>query len=215
MLDQLESAIEDFAAGKIVIVVDDENRENEGDFVMAAEMATAEQINFMATHGRGLICAPVTQEIADQFDLQLMPTRNVDRFYTAFTQPVDARFGISTGISAADRGQTMSVLTDPNADADDLIQPGHVFPLLAKDGGVLERPGHTEAAIELCQLAEKKRVGVICEICNADGSMARLPQLREIADRFDLKICSIEQLIARRLQLNGRQVDPLPIGSNI
>jgi len=199
--DRVEDAIRDIKEGKIVIVVDDEKRENEGDFVAAAEKVTPETINFMATHGRGLICAPITEERADQLDLPLMVDRTSDPLGTAFTVSVDLISDkTTTGISASDRAETIKALTDEKIKPHQFRKPGHVFPLRAKDGGVLRRPGHTEAAIDLARLAGLKPAGVIVEIMNEDGSMARLPQLKEIARKHHLKIISIEDLIRYRLE---------------
>lgn len=199
-LDNIESAIEDIKNGKVVIVVDDEDRENEGDFVAAAEMATAEMINFMATHGRGLICAPLIESRCDELGLNMMVDKNTDSFETAFTVSIDLKGrGVTTGISASDRAKTVKALIDPDTKPEDLNRPGHIFPLKAKSGGVLRRAGHTEASIDLARLSGFKPAGVIVEIMNEDGSMARLPELKKIADRFDLKIVSIKDLIAYRM----------------
>ena len=201
LFDKVEDAIRDIREGKIVIVVDDEKRENEGDFIAAAEKVTPETINFMATHGRGLICTPITEERADELDLPLMVNRTSDPLGTAFTVSVDLISDkTTTGISAADRAETIKALTDENIKAHQFRRPGHVFPLRAKDGGVLRRPGHTEAAIDLARLAGLKPAGVIVEIMNEDGTMARLPQLKEIARKHNLKIISIEDLIRYRLE---------------
>ncbi len=200
-LNTIPEAIEDIRKGKIVIVVDDENRENEGDFVAAAEMVTPEIINFMATHGRGLICAPLSEERCKELDLNLMVGNSTDPQETAFTVSVDLKGkGNTTGISAADRANTIKALVDPNTRPADLIKPGHIFPLIAKNGGVLRRTGHTEAAIDLARLAGLAPAGVIVEIMNEDGSMARLPQLLNLAKKLDLKIISIEDLIAYRME---------------
>ena len=200
-LNTIEEAIEDIRQGKIIIVVDDEDRENEGDFLAAAEKVTPEMINFMATHGRGLICAPLTESRCKELGLHVMVSNNTDPMETAFTVSVDLRGkGVTTGISAFDRSQTVLSLIDPNTKPHDLARPGHVFPLIAKQGGVLRRTGHTEAAIDFARLAGFKPGGVIVEIMNEDGSMARLPQLAEVAKRFDLKLVSIEDLVAYRMQ---------------
>jgi 3,4-dihydroxy 2-butanone 4-phosphate synthase/GTP cyclohydrolase II len=200
-LNTIEEAIEDIRQGKVIIVVDDENRENEGDFLAAAELATPELINFMATHGRGLICAPLTEGRCKELGLHMMVHNNTDPMETAFTVSVDLRgHGVSTGISAADRASTVKALTDTNIKAHDLGRPGHIFPLVAKEGGVLRRTGHTEAAIDFARLAGLKPAGVIVEIMNEDGSMARLPELMKVAGTFDLKIVSIEALIAYRME---------------
>lgn len=200
-LNAIEDAIEDIRQGKVIIVVDDENRENEGDFLAAAELVTTETVNFMATHGRGLICAPLTEGRCEELGLHKMVTHNSDPLETAFTVSVDLRGnGVTTGISAADRAKTVIALTEPNTKPHDLARPGHIFPLIAKEGGVLRRTGHTEAAIDFARLADLKPAGVIVEIMNEDGSMARLPQLVEVAKKFDLKIVSIEDLIAYRME---------------
>ncbi len=200
-LNSIEEAIEDIRKGKVIIVVDDADRENEGDFVAAAEMATPEMINFMATHGRGLICAPLTETRCKSLDLAMMVNNNTDAMETAFTVSVDLRGnGVTTGISASDRAKTVRALIDENTRSFDLSRPGHIFPLVAKEGGVLRRTGHTEAAIDFARLAGLKPAGVIVEIMNNDGSMARLPQLMEVAKNFDLKIVSIEDLVAYRMQ---------------
>lgn len=194
----IEDIIADIAAGKIVIVTDDEDRENEGDLIAAASGITPESINFMATHGRGLICTPITERRARELDLPIMVQRNMERHGTNFTVSVDAAEGITTGISAADRARTIQIIADPKTRPTDLVQPGHIFPLQAKDGGVLRRAGHTEAAIDLARLAGMPAAAVICEILNADGSMARLPQLVDFARTHGLKLCTIESLIHYR-----------------
>jgi len=200
-LNTIAEAIEDIKNGKVIIVVDDENRENEGDFVAAADKVTPEMINFMATQGRGLICAPLTENRCKELDLNMMVRNNTDHMETAFTVSVDLRGqGVTTGISAADRAKTVKALTDANIKSFDLSRPGHIFPLVAKEGGVLRRTGHTEAAIDFARLAGLKPAGVIVEIMNEDGSMARLPELYEVAKKLDLKIVSIEDLVAYRMQ---------------
>ncbi|THV58250.1 3,4-dihydroxy-2-butanone-4-phosphate synthase [Flagellimonas alvinocaridis] len=200
-LNAIEEAIEDIRQGKVIIVVDDEDRENEGDFVAAAELITPETVNFMATHGRGLICAPLTEGKCKDLGLHKMVTHNTDPLETAFTVSVDLRGnGVTTGISASDRAKTILALTDANTKAHELARPGHIFPLIAKEGGVLRRTGHTEAAIDFARLAGLEPAGVIVEIMNEDGTMARLPQLLEVAKKFDLKIVSIEDLIAYRME---------------
>ena len=200
-LDSIEDAIEDIKKGKVVIVVDDENRENEGDFVAAAEKVNKEMINFMARHGRGLICAPLVEERCDELGLELMVNKNSAKFETPFTVSVDLIHPkTSTGISAADRALTVKALADKNTRPEDLGRPGHIFPLRAKKGGVLRRSGHTEAAIDLARLAGLSPAGVIVEIMNEDGTMARLPELRKKADKFGLKLISIEKLIEFRLK---------------
>ncbi len=200
-LDTIEEAIEDIRKGKVVIVVDDEDRENEGDFLAAAEKVTPEMINFMATHGRGLICVPLPDSRCDELDLPPMVLQNTDPHHTAFTISVDLKGrGNTTGISAADRARTILALVDEKSKPEDFARPGHIFPLRARPGGVLRRTGHTEAAIDLARLAGLKPAGVIVEIMNEDGTMARLPQLLKIAERFDLKIISIEDLVAYRMK---------------
>lgn len=199
-LDSIDEAIEDIKQGKVVIVVDDEDRENEGDFVAAARFATPELINFMAIEGRGLICAPLIEERCDDLGLELMVSRNNAAFETPFTVSVDlVGHGCTTGISASDRSKTIQALIDPKTRPEELGRPGHIFPLRARKGGVLRRAGHTEAAIDLARLAGLEPAGVIVEIMNADGTMARLPELLVMADRLDLKIISIEDLIAYRI----------------
>lgn len=200
-LNTIEEAIEDIRNGKIIIVVDDEDRENEGDFLCAAEKVTPEIINFMATHGRGLICAPLTESRCKELELRTMVSNNTDHLETAFTVSVDLKgHGVTTGISAADRAKTILALIDSETKAFDLARPGHIFPLIAKQGGVLRRTGHTEAAIDFARLAGFKPAGVICEIMNDDGTMARLPELVEVAKKFNLKLVSIEDLVAYRMQ---------------
>jgi 3,4-dihydroxy 2-butanone 4-phosphate synthase / GTP cyclohydrolase II len=197
-LDSIESALEDIRLGKMIIVVDDEDRENEGDFVMAADMITPEAVNFMATIGRGLICTPLSLELAQKFDLPLQVQTNTASLGTAFTVTIDAKEKISTGISASDRSYTIKLLAEKETKPTDFARPGHIFPLIAKDGGVLERPGHTEAAVDLSKLAGFAAVGVICEIMNPDGSMARFPELCELATKHDIKMISIADLINYR-----------------
>ncbi len=200
-LNTIEEAIEDIRQGKIIIVVDDEDRENEGDFLAAAEKVTPEMINFMATYGRGLICAPLTENRCKELDLKPMVTNNTDPMETAFTVSVDLKGnGVTTGISASDRAKTILALIDDKTKPYDLARPGHIFPLVAKQGGVLRRTGHTEAAIDFARLAGFKPAGVIVEIMNDDGTMARLPELAEVAKKFDLKLVSIEDLVAYRMQ---------------
>jgi 3,4-dihydroxy 2-butanone 4-phosphate synthase/GTP cyclohydrolase II len=200
-LHSIQEAIDDIREGKVIIVVDDEDRENEGDFVAAAEKVTPEMINFMATHGRGLICAPITEERCKNLKLEMMVSNNTDPMETGFTISVDLRGkGVTTGISASDRAKTVQSLIDPETKPIDLNRPGHIFPLKAKEGGVLRRTGHTEAAIDFARLAGFEPAGVIVEIMNQDGTMARLPQLMEVAQKFDLKIVSIEALVAYRMQ---------------
>ena len=199
-LNTIEEAIEDIRQGKIIIMVDDEDRENEGDFVMAAEKVTPEAINFMAKYGRGLICLALTPERCDELNLPLMVQDGDALHGTAFTVSIDARYGITTGISAYDRAHTIKVAIDPNTRPEDLVRPGHIFPLRARKGGVLKRAGHTEGSIDLVRLAGLYPAAVICEIMNEDGTMARLPQLIEIAKKFDMKIVSIADLIRYRLK---------------
>lgn len=200
-LNTIEEALEAIKNGKVIIVVDDENRENEGDFLTAARNATPELINFMATHGRGLICAPLIEERCDELGLEMMVHSNNSHFDTPFTVSVDLiGKGCTTGISASDRAKTVQALIEPNTKPNELGKPGHIFPLRAKKGGVLRRAGHTEAAVDISRLAGFEPAGLIVEIMNEDGSMARLPQLIDIAKRFDLKIVSIEDLIAYRMQ---------------
>jgi 3,4-dihydroxy 2-butanone 4-phosphate synthase/GTP cyclohydrolase II len=200
-LHAIEAAIEDIKNGKVIIVVDDEHRENEGDFLAAAEMATPEMINFMATHGRGLICTPLTENRCKELGLGMMVQNNTDPMETAFTVSVDLRGkGVTTGISAADRALTIKALVAKETKPADLARPGHIFPLKAKEGGVLRRTGHTEAAIDFARLAGLEPAGVIVEIMNEDGTMARLPELLKVAEKFDIKIVSIEDLVAYRME---------------
>ncbi len=200
-LDNVEEAIEDIKNGKLVIVVDDEDRENEGDFIAAAEMVTPEMINFMATHGRGLICAPITEKLSKKLDLPLMVNKNTVLHNTQFTISIDLiGNGCTTGISAQDRAKTIKALTKINTKPEDFGKPGHIFPLIAKSGGVLRRTGHTEASIDLARLAGLQPVGILVEILKEDGTMARLPDLIKVAKKFNLKIISIEKLVAYRMQ---------------
>lgn len=200
-VDTIEAAIQDVREGKLVIVVDDENRENEGDFIVAARHASPEVVNFMATHGRGLICVALEEDRCKDLDLQMMVGKNSDSLGTAFTVSVDyARDGVTTGISASDRSKTIQALIREDAKPDHFTRPGHIFPLKAKREGVLRRTGHTEATIDLARLAGLEPAGALVEIMNEDGTMARLPQLREIADRFDLKLITIADLIEYRLK---------------
>ncbi|MFN5982160.1 MAG: bifunctional 3,4-dihydroxy-2-butanone-4-phosphate synthase/GTP cyclohydrolase II [Fluviicola sp.] len=200
-LNTIEEAIEDIKNGKVIIVVDDEDRENEGDFLTAARNATPEVINFMATHGRGLICAPISEDRCNDLGLELMVQSNSAAYETPFTVSVDLiGHGCTTGISASDRSKTVLALIDPTIHPDELGKPGHIFPLRAKNEGVLRRPGHTEAATDLSRLAGFEPAGVICEILNEDGSMSRLPELMLIAEEHDLKIISIADLIAYRMK---------------
>src|SRR3954463_1054311 len=210
-LNRIEEALEDIRQGKVIIVVDDEDRENEGDFITAARNATPEVINFMATHGRGLICAPLTDERAHELKLDMMVPSNTSLHETPFTVSVDLLgFGCTTGISASDRSKTVKALIDPKIKPSDFGRPGHIFPLKSKPGGVLRRTGHTEATVDISVLAGFEPCGVLVEILNEDGTMARLPELFKIAERFDLKIISIEDLIAYRLEKESnvtRQVE--------
>ncbi|HAF07616.1 MAG: bifunctional 3,4-dihydroxy-2-butanone-4-phosphate synthase/GTP cyclohydrolase II [bacterium] len=198
MFNRIEDAIEDIRNGKIVIVVDDEDRENEGDFIMAAQLATPEKINFMAKEGRGLICVSMTEEMLSRLGLRLMCENNTALHGTKFTVSVDAKEGISTGISAYDRAYTIKLLIDDNSKPEDFAKPGHVFPLKAENGGVLKRAGHTEAVSDLARLAGLKPAGVLCEIVDDDGKMARLPKLLKIAKKFKMKIITIKDLISYR-----------------
>ncbi|MGP4082134.1 bifunctional 3,4-dihydroxy-2-butanone-4-phosphate synthase/GTP cyclohydrolase II [Pseudalkalibacillus sp. R45] len=197
MFDPIEEAIYELMQGKVVIVCDDEDRENEGDFIALADRVTPEIVNFMVTHGRGLVCTPITEELAHKLDLNPMVNQNTDPHGTAFTVSIDHK-SATTGISAQERAATMKALLDPNAVPADFKRPGHVFPLIAKQGGVLRRAGHTEAAIDLARLSGAEPAGVICEIMNEDGTMARVPQLRKIADDYDLKMITIKDLIQYR-----------------
>ncbi len=196
--DAIDDVLADIAAGKIVIVTDDEDRENEGDLVMAAEKATPAAINFMVTHGRGLICVPTSNERAEQLGLKRMVVENREMYRTDFTVSVDAAAGVTTGISAHDRARTIQTIANPNTEPNDLVQPGHVFPLRAKDGGVLRRAGHTEAAVDLATMAGLQPAGVLCEILHDDGTMARLPELMEFRKKHRLRLCTIQSLIAHR-----------------
>jgi 3,4-dihydroxy 2-butanone 4-phosphate synthase / GTP cyclohydrolase II len=194
----IEEGLEEIRRGRVLVVVDDEDRENEGDLVMAADKATPEAVNFMATHGRGLICVPMTGERLDELKLGMMVTENTAPLGTAFTVTVDARRGVTTGTSAYDRAVTIRTLVDPQMRTEDLTVPGHIFPLRAKEGGVLRRAGHTEAAVDLARLAGCYPAGVICEVLDENGGMARLPQLRDLAGRWDLKMITIKDLIEYR-----------------
>jgi 3,4-dihydroxy 2-butanone 4-phosphate synthase/GTP cyclohydrolase II len=200
-LNTIEEAIEDIRNGKVIIVVDDENRENEGDFIAAAEMVTPEMINFMAQHGRGLICTPLTEKRCSELDLSMMVQNNTVLHHTQFTVSVDLiGNGCTTGISVHDRAKTIKALVDPETKPHNLGRPGHIFPLRAKNGGVLRRTGHTEAAVDFARLAGFEPAGILVEILNEDGTMARLPHLVEVAKKFDLKLVSIEDLVAYRMQ---------------
>ncbi len=205
-MNTVTEAIEDFRQGRMVVVVDDENRENEGDLVLAAQFATPEAVNFMAVHARGLICLALTPERCDELDLPLMAAKNEDPLRTAFTVSIDAREGVTTGISAAERAHTIQVAIDPRSRPEDLARPGHILPLKAKAGGVLERTGHTEAAVDLAELAGLNRAGVICEIQNDDGTMARIPDLETYCEHHGLKMVTIADLIAHR-RLNDKLIE--------
>lgn len=211
MLDKISEAIEAIKRGEVVIVVDDEDRENEGDFICAAESITPEIVNFMATHGRGLICAPLIEKRCEELELELMVGENTALHETPFTVSIDLLgHGTTTGISASDRSKTIKALVDPTTKPEELGKPGHIFPLKAKAGGVLRRSGHTEAAIDLARLAGMYPAGVLVEILNEDGTMARLPDLRKVADQFNLKLISIKDLIAYRMETESlieRQID--------
>ncbi len=210
----VEEAIEQIRAGKVLIVVDDPDRENEGDFVVAAERITPETMNFMLIHGRGIPCVPTTAQRLEELGIPLMTKSNTSRLGTAMGETVDARYGTTTGVSAFDRAKTVQLFCDPNAKPSDLVRPGHVIPLRAEPGGVLKRAGHTEATVDLCVLAGFQPVGVLCEILDEDGTMARLPKLRQIAEEFDLKIITIADIIAyrrRKEKLIERQAGPLPL----
>jgi 3,4-dihydroxy 2-butanone 4-phosphate synthase/GTP cyclohydrolase II len=218
-LATIEEAIEEYRQGRFVVIIDDEKRENEGDLTLPAEHVTPEAINFMARYGRGLICVPLTRERIDELRIPMMVGRNESRFETPFTVSVEARRGVTTGISAADRAQTVRVLVDPKTRFDDIVMPGHMFPLRARDGGVLVRAGQTEATIDLCRLAGLYPAGVLCEIMRADGTMARLPHLKRFAARHNLKIISVNELIRYRLRRDklvervAEATLPLPMGS--
>jgi 3,4-dihydroxy 2-butanone 4-phosphate synthase/GTP cyclohydrolase II len=200
MRASISEAIEDIGTGKFIIIVDDESRENEGDLAIAAEKVTPEAINFMAKHGRGLICLPIIGQRLDDLGIPLMVTNNTSQYSTAFTVSIEAKSQVTTGISAHDRAQTIKTVLDPNSKAEDLARPGHIFPIRAREGGVLVRAGHTEAIVDLARLAGFYPAGVICEIMDEDGTMARLPQLEAMASKFDLKIVTITDLIAYRLR---------------
>jgi 3,4-dihydroxy 2-butanone 4-phosphate synthase/GTP cyclohydrolase II len=200
MQASISGAIEDIRTGKFIIIVDDESRENEGDLAIAAEKVTPEAINFMAKHGRGLICLPIIGQRLDDLGIPLMVTNNTSQYSTAFTVSIEAKSQVTTGISAFDRAQTIKTVLDPNTKAEDLARPGHIFPIRAREGGVLVRAGHTEAIVDLARLAGFYPAGVICEVMDEDGTMARLPQLEAMASKFDLKIVTITDLIAYRLR---------------
>ena len=200
MPSSISEAIEDIRAGKFIIIVDDESRENEGDLAIVAEKVTSEAINFMAKHGRGLICLPIIGQRLDELEIPLMVTNNTSRYSTAFTVSIEAKDKVTTGISAFDRAQTIKTVLDPNTKPSDIARPGHIFPIRVKEGGVLVRAGHSEAIVDLVRLAGLYPAGVICEIMDEDGTMARLPQLEAMASKFDLKIITIADLIAYRLR---------------
>src|ERR1700694_4982337 len=212
--DTIDDVVNDIRAGRIVIVTDDADRENEGDLVMAAEKVTPDAVNFMTKHGRGLICVPISNERAEQLGLQRMGAQNREMYRTDFTVSVDAAKGVTTGISAHDRAKTIAAIANSKSTPDDLVQPGHVFPLRAKDGGVLRRTGHTEAAVDLARMAGLEPAGVLCEILHDDGTMARLPELMEFRKKHGLRICTIQSLIAhRRLKeklIEAEQIVKLP-----
>ncbi|MGB2814765.1 MAG: bifunctional 3,4-dihydroxy-2-butanone-4-phosphate synthase/GTP cyclohydrolase II [Dehalococcoidales bacterium] len=199
-LATIPEAIEDIRAGKCLIIIDDEGRENEGDLAMAAEKVTADAINFMARHGRGLICLPVTGKRLDELQIPMMVEHNTSKFATAFTVSIEAKHKVSTGISAADRSETIKAVLDPATQPEDIVRPGHMFPLRAREGGILARAGHTEAIVDLARMAGLYPAGVICEILKEDGSMARLPQLKRMATRFGIKIVALTDLIAYRFR---------------
>ena len=199
-LSSIPEVIEDIKAGKLVIIVDDEDRENEGDLALAAEKVTTEAINFMAKHARGLICMPITGERLDELRIPLMVGENTSKFSTAFTVSIEAKHRVSTGISAADRAETIKAVINPKTKAEDIARPGHTFPLRARDGGVLARAGHTEAIVDLAKLAGLYPAGAICEVMNEDGSMARLPQLEVMAEKYEIKIVTVADLISHRLR---------------
>ena len=210
LFDSTESVVADIRRGKLVIVVDDEDRENEGDLIMAGQHATPAAVNFMARFGRGLICAPTTSERLEQLGIGRMVRENRESFRTDFQVSVDAARGVTTGISAADRAKTIQLMASPTAVPEDLVQPGHVFPLRARPGGVLQRAGHTEAAVDLATLAHCRPIGVLCEILNDDGTMARLPELKRFAKKHRLKICSIADLIQFR-RTSEKLVEPVEV----
>jgi len=211
-LNNIPKALQEFKSGKILIVADNENRESEGDFICAASLCKTEHINFMISHGRGLVCAPIAEKRAEQLNLPMMTQRNTSRFETAFTISVEAKHGTTTGISAAERALTVRTLADFSKNANDFVCPGHVFPLKACSGGVLEREGHTEAAVDLCRLAKLPQVGVLCEILNPDGTMARMPELKKIAKKHNLTLITVQEIIDWRLateRLVERVAEPI------
>ncbi|SFA81305.1 3,4-dihydroxy-2-butanone 4-phosphate synthase [Bacillus sp. cl95] len=202
MFDPIEEAIAELRNGNVIIVCDDEDRENEGDFIALAEKTTPAVINFMATHGRGLICVPIEEDLAERLKLDKMVEQNTDPHGTAFTVSIDHKFS-TTGISAFERSATVLSMVDPASNAVDFKRPGHIFPLIAKEGGVLRRAGHTEAAVDLAKLCDAKPAGVICEIMNEDGTMARVPELRKVANEFGLKMITIKDLMEYRIRIEG------------
>ena len=211
-MNNVSKALQEFKSGKILIVADNENRESEGDFICAASLCKAEHINFMITHGRGLVCAPVAEERVNQLNLPMMAQRNTSRFETAFTVSLEAKHGTTTGISALERALTARTLADFSKSADDFVCPGHVFPLKACKGGVLEREGHTEAAVDLCRIAKLPPVGILCEILNPDGTMARMPELKKIAKKHKLTLITVQEIIDWRLateKLVERVAEPI------
>ncbi len=198
VLSSIEEAIKDIKDGKFVIIVDDEDRENEGDLAIAAEKVSTEAVNFMVKHARGLVCLPIKGERLDELEIPMMVSHNTSRYETAFTVSIEAKHGVTTGISAKDRAETIKAVINPETKASDIARPGHIFPLRAKEGGVLVRAGHTEAIVDLAKLAGLYPAGVICEVMSEDGSMAKLPELKELADKFGIKIVSIADLITYR-----------------
>lgn len=210
MLSSVDAALGDYAAGRMVIIVDDEDRENEGDLACAADHVTPEIVAFMAREGRGLICLPLAGTIVDRLDLPLMVVENRSPYGTNFTVSIEAASGVTTGISAADRARTIRVAVDPASTPRDLVRPGHIFPLRARPGGVIERPGQTEASVDMARLCGLTPAGVICEILNDDGTMARMPDLRIFAARHDLRIVSVRQLIEYRLQREDSALCAIP-----
>ena len=198
VLSSIEEAIKDIKDGKFVIIVDDEDRENEGDLAIAAEKVSTEAVNFMVKHARGLVCLPIKGERLDELEIPMMVSHNTSRYETAFTVSIEAKHGVTTGISAKDRAETIKAVINPETKASDIARPGHIFPLRAKEGGVLVRAGHTEAIVDLAKLAGLYPAGVICEVMSEDGSMAKLPELKELADQFGIKIVSIADLITYR-----------------
>ncbi len=205
MFSRIEDALQDLVQGKIIIICDDEDRENEGDFFVLGEHATPDNINFMATWGRGLICVPVSEKLAKKLDLPLMVTNNTDKHGTAFTVSIDHQDS-TTGISAYERSHTILEMMSPNSNGSHFRRPGHIFPLIAKDGGVLQRAGHTEAALDFARLTNSEEIGVICEIMNEDGTMARVPDLVEIANHHQIKMVTIQDLIAYRQSLKQEKI---------